>query len=348
MEIAELTDVRSMNTGELTAFLAEMGQPAYRAKQLFIWLQKGIKSFDEMTNIPKTLREEMKKRAYINYPEIEKRFCSRIDETKKYLIRLYDGQHIEAVLMSYHHGYSVCISTQVGCRMGCSFCATGKSGFSRNLYPSEMLGQISAIENAEDIKISNVVLMGMGEPLDNYDNVMRFLSLLSDPDGRCIGMRHISLSTCGLVDKIDQLAGQKPQFTLSVSLHAPNDRIRDEMMPINKKWNVGKLLDSCRRYAVATGRRISFEYALVSGVNDSQRDAQELADRVKGMLCHVNLIPVNNVEGSECREPDRDRIDAFCETLNRRGVTATIRRTLGSDISASCGQLRRRELKTVE
>lgn len=338
-----LYDIRSMTEAELSSLLEQMGQPRYRAKQLFKWLQRGVGSYDEMTDLPKNLREKLAAECYISAPKIVSRLCSSLDETKKYLIEMHDGELVEAVLMKYIHGYSVCISTQVGCKMGCVFCATGRSGFSRNLTASEMLGQITAIRDREEIRISNVVLMGMGEPLDNYDNVLRFLELLSDQDGVCIGQRHVSVSTCGIVDRIEQLIPLRPQFTLSVSLHAPNDRIRDTMMPVNKRWNVQKLLDACRRYADATGRRISFEYSLVAGQNDSDECARELASRLRGMLCHVNLIPVNTVDGTGCHEPDKGRVKSFCDRLNNSGITATVRRTLGSDINASCGQLRRRK-----
>lgn len=319
-----------------------MGQPAYRAQQIFKWLHRGISSFDEMSDISKQLRTLLSEKCYIADAVVEKRLVSAKDETKKYLLRLNDGEFVEAVLMKYKHGWSVCISTQVGCKMGCVFCATGKSGFSRNLTASEMLAQITSIQRSEDIRISNVVLMGMGEPLDNFENVLRFLELLSHPDGICIGQRHVSVSTCGIVDKIDMLAEMKPQFTLSVSLHAPNDRLRSAIMPINKKWNVDELLSACRRYAKITGRRISFEYSLVGGNNDSDECARELAQKLKGMLCHVNLIPVNAVEGTGCFSPSSKRTNAFADILNNAGITATIRRTLGSDINASCGQLRRR------
>ena len=332
-----------MNVNELTELLGQMGQQKFRAKQLYKWLQRGVSSWEEMTDLSKALREKLAGECYISSPRIVERLCSSLDETKKYLIEMNDGELVEAVLMKYIHGYSVCISTQVGCKMGCVFCATGRSGFSRNLTASEMLGQITAIRDREDIRISNVVLMGMGEPLDNFDNVLRFLELVSDENGVCIGQRHISVSTCGLVDRIEQLIPLKPQFTLSVSLHAPNDRIRDAMMPVNKRWNVDTLLNACRRYASETGRRISFEYSLVSGQNDSDDCARELASKLKGMLCHVNLIPVNTVDGTGCHEPDKKRIKSFCDLLNSSGITVTVRRTLGSDINASCGQLRRRK-----
>ena len=345
IDISDLIDIKSYNIEELKILFKQLGQPSFRAAQIFRWLHKGVESFDEMSDIPKQLRELLAEKCYIANAEIACRYASAKDETKKYLFRLNDGEYIESVLMKYKHGWSICISTQVGCRMGCVFCATGKSGFSRNLTASEMLAQITAAQRSEDIRISNVVLMGMGEPLDNFDNVLRFLELVSHEDGICIGQRHISVSTCGLVDKIDELAGLKPQFTLSVSLHAPNDRLRTNMMPINKRWNVDELLSACRRYAKATGRRISFEYSLVGGVNDSDECARELAGKLKGMLCHVNLIPVNAVEGTGCFSPSSKRVQIFCDRMNDAGITTTIRRTLGSDINASCGQLRRRNLQ---
>ena len=334
-------DIRSMLPGELEKLLADMGQPKFRAKQLFKWLQSGVSSYDEMTDIPKSLRAQLAESCYIAKAEAALRLESKLDETKKYLFRMHDGEYVESVLMSYHHGYSICISTQVGCKMGCVFCATGRSGFSRNLTASEMLAQITTAQRTENIRISNVVLMGMGEPLDNYDNVLRFLELLSHPDGVCIGARHVSVSTCGLVDKIDRLIEIEPQFTLSVSLHAPNDRLRSEMMPVNNRWPVAELIAACRRFTEATGRRISFEYSLVAGKNDSVECAAELAALLRGMLCHVNLIPVNPVEGTGCKHPDRQNVRRFQDELTRRGINATVRRTLGEDINASCGQLRR-------
>lgn len=336
-----MTDIRSMLPQELEQYLLSIGQPKFRAKQLFKWLQSGA-ALEEMSNIPKSLREQLERETYIADVEVERMLVSKLDGTVKFLFRLHDGEYIEAVVMSYHHGYSMCISTQVGCKMGCTFCATGQGGFVRDLTASEMLAQITKAQRVRQIRISNIVLMGMGEPLDNYDNVMRFLELLSHPDGICIGQRHVSLSTCGLCDRIDQLAQQKPQFTLSVSLHAPNDEMRSKTMPVNKKYNINRLLSSCRAYAKATGRRISFEYALISGVNDSDECALELASRLRGMLCHVNLIPVNDVAGSGCRRPDMKRIKSFVDVLERNSINATVRRTLGSDINASCGQLRRK------
>ena len=335
-------DIRSMFPEELRALLADMGQPAYRAGQLFKWLQAGA-DYGDMTDIPKQLRAKLAEECYLAEAEVVLRLESKLDETRKYLLRLRDGEHVEAVLMSYHHGYSVCISTQVGCKMGCVFCATGRSGFSRDLTASEMIAQITSIQKAENVRISNVVLMGMGEPLDNYGSVTRFLKLLSHPDGVCIGQRHVSVSTCGLVDKIDRLIREEqPQFTLSVSLHAPNDRLRSEMMPVNDRWNIESLITACKRFTEATGRRISFEYSLVEGKNDSVECAAELAGLLRGMLCHVNLIPVNAVEGTGCRRSPGRNVVRFREELTKRGINATVRRTLGADIDASCGQLRRR------
>lgn len=341
-----LIDIKSLKLNKIEELLVSFGEPKYRAKQIFKWLHRGVHGFDEMTDISKNLRERLLQNCYISSATIEKKLQSRYDDTIKYLFRLIDGEYVEAVLMSYHHGWSMCISSQVGCKMGCTFCATGRGGFVRNLTASEMLSQITEAQLDNDIRISNIVLMGMGEPLDNFDNVIRFLELLSDKDGVCIGQRHVSVSTCGIVDRINQLAEIKPQFTLSVSLHAPNDNIRSRTMPINNRWGVDTLLSACKRYAASTGRRVSYEYALISGVNDSDNCALELASKLRGSLSHVNLIPVNNVEESGCMPPSKQRIAAFQKILCDRGVTATVRRTLGSDINASCGQLRRKSLDT--
>jgi 23S rRNA (adenine2503-C2)-methyltransferase len=338
----EKQDIKSMTLKELQTDFADMGLPKYKALQVFRWLHRGVTSFAEMSDQSKAVREQLAQKYYISVATIEKKQVSAYDNTVKYLFSLPGGDCVESVLMQYHHGYSICISTQVGCRMGCTFCATGMSGFLRNLTPSEMLAQIQAAQADENIRISNVVLMGMGEPLDNYENVLRFLELVSSDDGLNIGMRHISLSTCGIVDKIYDLADRKLQLTLSVSLHAPNDTIRSQTMPINRKWNVDALLKSCRYYSKTTGRRISFEYAMIDGVSDSDDCARELAKKLKGTLSHVNLIPVNNVTGNNYRKSNHARLQRFCTILNDSGVTATVRRTLGSDIDASCGQLRRR------
>lgn len=337
-----LTDIKSMTKEEIREAFAQDGLPAFRAKQVFTWLHRGAESFEEMTDLSRDLRASLAEKYYISVTTIEKKLVSGYDNTVKYLLRLPDGEYVECVLMEYRHGLTVCISTQVGCRMGCTFCATGRSGFSRNLLPSEILAQVQAVQKDAGRRLSNIVLMGMGEPLDNYENVLRFLELVSDHEGMNIGMRHISLSTCGLVDRIYDLAEKKLQLTLSVSLHAPNDEIRSRTMPINKKWGVEELLRACRDYEKATGRRISFEYAMISGVNDSDECARELAARLKGSLCHVNLIPVNAVSGAGYHKSTIDRQKRFIKILGDRGITATVRRTLGSDINASCGQLRRR------
>lgn len=334
-------DVKSMSFTELRDDLAGLGLPKYRAGQIFRWLHLGVESFGEMTDLPLSLRGQLEERYEIARAQIVRKLVSK-DGTKKYLFRMNDGELVEAVWMEYHHGNSICISTQVGCKMNCSFCATGRSGFARDLQPSEMLSQIQSAQRDSDARVSNIVLMGMGEPLDNYDNVLRFLRLVSCPEGMNIGMRHISLSTCGLVDRIYQLADEKLQLTLSVSLHAPNDGIRNQTMPVNRRWNVEELLKACRYYAKQTGRRISFEYAMIGGVNDSDACARELAGRLKGMLAHVNLIPVNDVTGAGYRKSKIERQKAFAAILESSGCTATVRRTLGSDIEASCGQLRRK------
>ena len=334
-------DIKSMYEEELKEEFAKMGEPAYRAGQVYKWLHEGVKSFDEMTNISKKLRERLMENYYISNAAIEKKLISAYDDTKKYLFSFGDGEMVESVLMKYHHGYTSCISTQVGCKMGCTFCATGKSGFSRNLTASEMLAQLQAEQQDNNIRISNIVLMGMGEPLDNFENVIRFLKLVSSENGMNIGMRHISLSTCGIVPKIYELADMKLQLTLSVSLHAPNDQIRSRTMPVNRKYNIDELLKACQYYVRQTNRRISFEYAMIDGVNDSVANAEELAKRLKGILSHVNLIPVNAVKGTGYEKSKKESIRKFIAVLERAGITATVRRTLGSDINASCGQLRR-------
>ena len=336
-----LIDIRSMTTEELTELLCELGQPKFRAKQIFSWLQSGTESFDEMTNIPKDLRELLGDKCYIANVTIERRLVSKLDGTVKYLYKLYDGEYIESVLMSYNHGYTVCISTQVGCRMGCSFCASGINGIVRNLTASEMLAQIKMAEKDNNIRVSNVVMMGMGEPLDNFDNSVRFLHLVSHDDGMNIGLRHISLSTSGVVSGIKRLAEENLPITLSISLHAPFDDMRSKMMPVNKKWNIAELIAACRDYQKVTGRRISFEYAMINGINDSKECADGLIKLLKGLLCHVNLIPANPVVENNFKRSDDKSVKYFCEYLNNHGVNTTVRRTLGADINASCGQLRR-------
>lgn len=341
-------DIKSMTRLELEEDFEKEGYEKYRARQVFNWLTKGVFSFDEMSNVPVSMREFLKKRYFIYKVEERRKLVSERDETVKYLFVLFDGALVEAVLMRYKHGYSVCISTQVGCKMGCAFCATGKGKFLRNLYPSEMLSEIQYIQNDNNIRVSNVVLMGMGEPLDNYDNVLKFLQLVSSKDGLNIGMRHISVSTCGMVDKIYSLAEEKLQLTLSVSLHAAKNNLRSSIMPINKRWNVDDLIEACKYYIDKTGRRISFEYIMIKGVNDSNKDAADLSNLLKGMLCHINLIPANNISESNFRKSDLARIREFSGVLNRSGLNATVRRVLGPDINASCGQLRQGEVAAKE
>lgn len=336
-----MTDIKSMTLSELSDFITSNGYPRFRAKQIFDWLNKNITSFDQMRNIPTDLRRFLEISSYISVANIEKKLVSRYDNTVKYLFSFNDGECVEAVVMSYKFGHTICISTQIGCKMGCTFCATGKSGFSRNLAPSEMLAQIEAAQRDLGVRISNIVLMGMGEPLDNFDNVVRFIELVSSDSGLNIGTRHITLSTCGIVPKIYELAERHFGITLSVSLHAPNDQIRRKTMPIARKYSIDELLQACRDYFKTTGRRVSFEYSMISGVNDSDSNARELAQRLEGMNCHVNLIPVNTVEGTGYIKSNIKRQQSFIDILAEKNITATVRRTLGSDINASCGQLRR-------
>ena len=333
-------DIRSMDITELIELMKELNQPKFRAAQLFKWLQSGVENFESMTNIPKPLRDVLEEKCYIANVQIVKKFVSQIDGTVKYVYQLFDGEYIESVLMKYEHGYTVCISTQVGCRMGCSFCASGLQGLSRNLTASEMLAQIMKAANDNNIRVSNVVMMGMGEPLDNFENSVKFLKLVSDDNGLNIGLRHISLSTSGVVSGIEKLKEYNFPVTLSISLHAPNDEIRNSIMKVNRKWNVDALLKACKDYQKVTTRRISFEYALIDSVNDTNECADELAKKLKGIMCHVNLIPANPVKENTFKKPDNFKIIRFRDRLIKNGVNATIRRTLGADIDASCGQLR--------
>ena len=338
-----MIDLKSMTLEEMTAFFKEMGQPTFRAKQVFQWLHRGVSAFDEMSNLSKDLRAKLAETCYITVPTVERKQESKLDGTIKYLWKLRDGNCIETVLMRYHHGNTVCVSCQVGCRMGCAFCASTLGGKVRDLSASEILDQVIFTQKNSGYPISNIVMMGIGEPLDNWDNVYRFLTLINHPDGMNIGMRHISLSTCGLVKQIDKLADLGLQLTLSVSLHAPEDEIRSKLMPVNKGVGVETLMDTCRRYFNTTGRRISYEYAMIDGVNDSDEQADRLAALLKGQPGHVNLIPLNDVEESPLR-PSR-RVREFQKRLESHGVTATVRRRLGGDIDASCGQLRRKTMK---
>ena len=335
-------NLKSMTLPELTAVLKELGQPAFRAKQVYTWLHKGVRAYDEMTNLPKSLRDTLAREYPICVPKVVRRQESARDGTIKYLWELSDGNCVETVLMRYHYGNTVCISTEVGCRMGCAFCASTIGGLVRKLEPFEMLDEVLFTQVDSGQPISHIVLMGIGEPLDNFDNVMRFLELVNSPEGMNISMRHISLSTCGLVPRIDELAKRKLQLTLSVSLHAPNDRVRNTIMPVNKAYPTQELLDACRRYYAETSRRISFEYAMIDGVNDSVENARELISRLRGLPAHFNLIPLNHVEESPLKPSSKAAVALFQKTLEDAGIPATVRRTLGGDIDASCGQLRRK------
>lgn len=340
-----MIDLKDLSYSELEEFLKENGEPKFRAKQIFSWLHKGVESFEEMTDISKKTAEKLKSKAFISRLSIREKYVSKLDGTVKYLFSLEDGNCIESVVMRYKHGLSLCISSQVGCRMGCRFCASTIGGLYRNLTAGEILNQVIFAQKDMGERISNIVMMGIGEPLDNYDNVIKFLKNVNDPLGLNIGYRHISLSTCGRVDGIEKLGDEEFPITLSVSLHAPNNEIRNSIMPVNKKYPVEVLIKECKEYIKKTSRRISFEYSLISGVNDSRENAEELARLLKGMLCHVNLIPVNHVEERDYHKGKKEDILKFCKTLNNLGINATVRRELGSDISASCGQLRKKVLE---
>lgn len=340
---SEKTDLLSLTLPEVVQWVKTIGQPAYRGKQIYQWMYKGV-AFSNMVNLPLSLRTMLAEKALDVLPKVKERYISSIDGTNKFLFELYDGQLVESVVMFYEHGLSICISSQAGCRMGCRFCASTLNGKDRDLLPSELLGQIIVAQREVGKRISNVVMMGIGEPLDNYDHVLRFLHLVSEEAGLNIGARHISLSTCGLVDKIRMLQKENLQITLSVSLHAYDDRKRSAIMPVNNKWNIDALLKACADYFKATGRRISFEYTLISGVNDDPEGAEKLAallHRYMGrMPVHVNLIPVNPVKERGFDRGTTAQIENFKNTLIKHRINATVRRKLGADIDASCGQLR--------
>ncbi len=344
--MAEKIDLKSMTLPEIEAFLATLGEPKFRAKQIFVWMHKGVSSFEEMTNLSKSLRTKLAERCTLTVLQVERKQVSRLDGTIKYLWQMEDGNCVETVLMRYKHGNTVCVSSEIGCAMGCAFCASTIGGLVRRLTPAEILSQVIFTQKDSGLPISNIVLMGIGEPLDNFDNVLRFLELVNHPDGMNIGMRHISLSTCGLAEKIDQLADLQLQITLSVSLHAPDNATRSTIMPVNKAYDVERLFQSCRRYFEVTGRRISYEYAMIDGVTDSDAQADLLAKHLKGIPGHVNLIPLNDVRESKLK-PSR-RVQEFKKRLESHGVTVTVRRKLGGDIDASCGQLRRKTLHLDE
>ncbi len=335
-------NLKSLTQPELAAILKDLGQPAFRSKQVFSWLHKGVRSYDEMTNLPKSLRDLLAEKYPINPPEVVRKQESQKDGTIKYLWQLSDGNCVETVLMRYHYGNTVCISTEVGCAMGCAFCASTIGGLVRRLEPFEMLDEVLFTQIDSGLPISHIVLMGIGEPLDNFDNVMRFLELVNSPEGMNISMRHISLSTCGLVPKIDALAEKKLQISLAISLHGPNNEKRGKVMPVNRAYPIEEVLDACRRYYDVTGRRIHFEYAMIDGLNDGEEDAKELLRRLKGLGAHLNMIPLNHVEESPFKPSSRAAVAKFQKILEDGGVTATVRRTLGGDIDASCGQLRRK------
>ncbi len=336
-------DIKSMTLEEITAALREMGEPAFRGRQVFSWLHRGVRSFAEMSNLSKPLRGKLEGRYYITVPQVARRQVSRQDGTVKYLWELMDGNCIETVLMQYRHGNTVCVSSQVGCRMGCAFCASTLGGKVRDLRPSEILDQVLFTQLDSGLEVSNIVLMGIGEPLDNLDSVLRFLELVNHPEGMNIGMRHISLSTCGVLPGIRRLGELGLQLTLSVSLHAPDSGTRSRIMPVNRAYDVEALFAACHDYFRRTGRRISFEYAMIDGVNDSDWQADLIAKKIRGMPGHVNLIPLNDVAESPLK-PSR-RVRAFQQRLEGHGVTATVRRSLGGDIDASCGQLRRKAME---
>lgn len=339
-----MTDIKSLSFEELINEITKLGLPKFRAGQIYQWLHKnGVGSFDEMTNISKDLREKLKEDYFIASCEIEDKYVSSIDETVKYLFKLYDGEYVESVVMKYKYGYTICVSSQVGCKMGCKFCASTLAGFKRNLLPAEMESQIHSAQNDLGIRISHIVMMGIGEPLDNYDNVIKFLRTVNNENGLNISLRDVTVSTCGVVNRIYDLINENMPLTLTLSLHAPNDELRSSMMPINDKWGVDEVIKACREYAVKTKRRVSFEYTLINGVNDTSECAKELASKLHGFISHVNLIPVNDVEErGNVRSTDK-AIRNFQDILKSLGINATIRRTLGKDINASCGQLRRKK-----
>ena len=342
-------DIKSRTIEQLQEEFSLLSLPRFRAGQVYAWLhQKGARSFEEMTNLPKDLRAQLDGRYYINRLEVERLLVSKVDGTEKYLLRLGDGNCIEAVLMEYHHGNTLCISTQVGCRMGCKFCASTLGGLVRNLTASEMLDEVYTAERVSGRTVGGVVLMGIGEPLDNFDNVVAFMTILSSKEGRNLSLRHLSLSTCGLVPEIERLAQYRFPLTLSISLHAPQDVTRRQIMPIANRYPLKELMAACERYFAETGRRISFEYALIAGQNDTPAHAKELAKLLGGKNCHINLIPVNEVKERAARRPQKAAVEAFRASLERAGLNATVRRELGSDIAAACGQLRRESARQTE
>lgn len=340
-----MQDIKSLYMNELEAMLAEMKQPKFRSKQLFDWIHnKKVRSYDEMKNLPATLRQELTNHAPLLGVSMIKKFEDAGDGTIKYLFQMVDGEIVETVLMKYKYGYSICISSQIGCKMGCAFCASTIGGLTRQLSASEMLDQVYAIEYDLDILIHSVVVMGTGEPFDNYDNLIRFIHLLSDEKGRNLSRRNITVSTCGIVENILKLSKDAPQVNLAISLHSPYQDKRKEVMPVAARYPLDVLMDACRTYVNETNRRITFEYSLISDVNDSLQYAKDLADLLSGMLCHVNLIPVNPVDERDYSATDSRKVNAFQETLSSKGIATTVRRSLGQNIDAACGQLRNRHI----
>lgn len=342
-------DIKSLNNEELAEWVRANSLPAFRAKQIFSWLHKsGVSDFSEMSNVSKELRNKLSEEFYISSCEIENKYVSAIDGTVKYLFRLLDGEFLETVIMKYKYGYTICVSSQVGCKMGCRFCASTLAGFKRNLTAGEIESQLHSAQKDLGIRISHIVLMGIGEPLDNFDNVLRFIENVNSEDGLNISVRNITLSTCGIVPRIKDLMKHDLQLTLTISLHAPNDEIRSKIMPVNDRWKINEVIAACREYAEFTSRRVSFEYTLIKDVNDTPEFAEELSKLLKGMLCHVNLIPVNNVEERKNIRSSDKSVNKFLHILQKNGINATIRRTLGSDINASCGQLRRKKTEVAQ
>lgn len=335
-----MINLRDLQLKEMEGFIKSLGEPAFRAKQVFSWLYKGVTHFDEMTNVPKTLREKLAQQSYIGRLKMLKVQKSKTDGTRKYLYELEDGNRIESVFMKYKYGNSICVSSQAGCRMGCKFCASTRNGLERNLTPGEILSQLMEAEADTGEKIGHIVIMGTGEPFDNFENVASFLRIVNDKNGLNIGMRNITVSTCGLVPMIERFGDEFPQVNLAISLHGTTNEIRGGMMPVNNKYPIEVLIAACKEYTEKTGRRITFEYTMVNGVNDSDADADRLAGLLRGMLCHVNLIPLNKVAESGFDTVSRKRAGEFAEILEKQGIPATVRRELGADIDAACGQLR--------
>lgn len=342
-------DIKSLSLDEILTWIKANELPAYRAKQIYEWLHKyGVADFSEMSSISKELRNSLSNEFYISVCSVEDKFVSAVDGTVKYLFQLNDGEFVESVIMKYKYGYTICVSSQVGCKMGCRFCASTLAGFKRNLTAGEIESQIHTAQKDLDIRISHIVLMGIGEPLDNFEQVIRFIRNVNHENGLHISARNITLSTCGIVPGIQKLMDLDLQITLTISLHAPNDRIRSQIMPVNDKWHINEIVSMCKKYIAKTSRRVSFEYTLIKDVNDDEQCAEELSALLKGMLCHVNLIPVNNVEERKNIRSSDQAIRKFLRILQKNGINATIRRTLGSDINASCGQLRRKKTEVAQ